>query len=118
MKTTKFIQLSIRYALVFLFLGIYGCKENNKKEDKTVAIAEVDKQTEDPFFKLSLAQWSIHKMILEEKADPYSFAEKAKNMGFTGLEYVSQLYPADLKDNEYSEAAMAAFVEKSNAAPS
>jgi len=54
-------------------------------------------------------------MIREDGVDPYSFAEKAKSWGFEGLEYVSQLYPADLENNQYSEEAMAAFVEKSNA---
>lgn len=47
--------------------------------------------------------------------DPYTFAEKAKNWGFTGLEYVSQLYDPELSDANYSEEAMAAFIEKSNA---
>ena len=69
----------------------------------------------DPFFKLSLAQWSMHKMILEDGADPYSFAEKAKEWGFSGLEYVSQLYKADMENNDYSQEAMASFIEKSNA---
>ena len=69
----------------------------------------------EPFFKLSLAQWSMHKMIREEGVDPYSFAEKAKNWGFEGLEYVSQLYDPELSDANYSEEAMAVFVEKSNA---
>lgn len=68
-----------------------------------------------PFFKLSLAQWSIHRMIKEEGVDPYTFAEKANNWGFTGLEYVSQLYNPELSEANYSEEAMAKFVEKSNA---
>ena len=54
-------------------------------------------------------------MIKEDGVDPYTFAEKAKNWGFSGLEYVNQLYPADLDNNEYSEEAMANFIEKSNA---
>ena len=54
-------------------------------------------------------------MIKNDSVDPYTFAEKAKNWGFSGLEYVSQLYPADMKDNEYSPEAMSAFIEKSNA---
>lgn len=72
-------------------------------------------QMAEPFFKLSLAQWSMHKMILENNVDPYSFAEKAKDWGFEGLEYVSQLYNPELSDANYSDEAMAAFVNKSNA---
>ncbi len=57
----------------------------------------------------------MHRMIFEEGVDPYTFAEKAKNWGFTGLEYVSQLYNKELEAANFSEAAMQAFVEKCNA---
>lgn len=47
-----------------------------------------------PFFKLSLAQWSLHKAILESRTLPaLDFAKKASDMGFNAAEYVSQLYP-------------------------
>lgn len=55
-----------------------------------------------PFFKLSLAQWSLHKAINEEKTlSNLDFARKAKELGFQGVEYVTQLYAID-KDNEIS----------------
>jgi len=54
-------------------------------------------------------------MILNDSLDPYAFAEKANSWGFEGLEYVSQLYHKELEAADYSEAAMAHFVEKSNA---
>lgn len=113
MKRRSFIRNSSQAGIAISLLGIYACKENKKIESQveTEATAVVIA----PFFKLSLAQWSIHKMIKEEGVDPYSFAKMAKNWGFSGLEYVSQLYPADLKDNEYSEEAMTAFIERSNA---
>lgn len=101
-------------ALVLL-ITLSSCKDATKKEAEQVATEEMANETGEPFFKLSLAQWSIHKMINDDGVDPYSFAEKAKNWGFSGLEYVSQLYPADLENDEYSPEAMAAFVEKSNA---
>lgn len=101
-------------SLVGIFL-LASCKENKKTDAEKATTNETAMEANAPFFELSLAQWSIHKMIMNDSIDPYTFAEKAKNWGFTGLEYVSQLYPADLKDNEYSEDAMAAFVEKSNA---
>lgn len=114
MKRRNFIRNSSQAGLALSLLGIYGCKENKKQEvpaaENTMVTNEVA-----PFFKLSLAQWSIHKMIREGGVDPYSFAEKAKNWGFEGLEYVSQLYNPELSDAEYSAEAMAAFVAKSNA---
>lgn len=51
-----------------------------------------------PFFKLSLAQWSLHKAILETKTlSPLDFAQKAKSLGFEAIEYVNQLYAAELE---------------------
>ena len=115
MKRRNFIRNSKAVIITLLLVGMYSCKENKKIETESIVETEASAKVVAPFFKLSLAQWSIHKMIKDEGLDPYAFAEKAKNWGFSGLEYVSQLYPADLKDNEYSEEAMAAFIEKSNA---
>ena len=56
----------------------------------------IETSTLEPFFKLSLAQWSLHRSILETKEiSNLDFAEKARELGFEGIEYVSQLYPLD-----------------------
>lgn len=102
------------WATLLLIALLVSCKETTKKEDKTETKA-VTMEKADPFFDLSLAQWSIHKMIFEGNTDPYSFAQMAHEWGFSGLEYVSQLYNPELENANYSEEAMAAFVEKSNA---
>ena len=115
MKRRKFIVNSSRAGAALSIMGIYACKETKKKEEGTEEAITTENEAAAPFFQLSLAQWSIHKMIREDKVDPYTFAEKAKNWGFTGLEYVSQLYNPELEEAGYSEEAMAAFVEKSNA---
>ena len=44
-------------------------------------------------YKYSLAQWSLNKPMKDGSIDPMDFAKIAKELGFTGLEYVSQLYP-------------------------
>jgi len=106
--------VGLPYFLVLAFL-VFSCKENKKEKAEEMDAVEVKAEAEKPFFELSLAQWSMHKMIRNDSVDPYTFAEKAKNWGFTGLEYVNQLYKPDLPNGEYSEEAMAAFVEKSNA---
>jgi len=67
-----------------------------------------------PFFKMSLAQWSFNKSFRSGDVSPYEFARLASELGFEGLEYVNQLYP-DVMDSEDKTAAIAAFVEKSNA---
>ena len=103
------------FGILLMILMLSACKETKKEAVEKTETTESTATASDPFFKLSLAQWSIHKMIRDNGVDPYTFAEKAKNWGFSGLEYVSQLYPADLENNEYSEDAIAAFIQKSNA---
>lgn len=66
------------------------------------------------FFKLSLAQWSINRMIKAGDISPYEFARLAAEWGFSGLEYVSQLY-VDVNKAEDKDAALETFVAKSNA---
>ena len=113
MKRRNFFKSSTHLFLALILMMGYSCKENKKKE--TVEETESSMETMEPFFKLSLAQWSMHNMIQKDGVDPYSFAEKAKSWGFSGLEYVSQLYDDELKAANYSDEAMAAFVERSNA---
>ncbi|MBM1105404.1 sugar phosphate isomerase/epimerase [Aurantibacter crassamenti] len=115
MQVRNIFKFKSIIAIAFIATITYSCKEAKKKDAENTAVEAVANESAEPFFKLSLAQWSIHNMINDKKVDPYTFAEKAKEWGFTGLEYVSQLYPADLENNEYSPEAMAAFVEKSNA---
>ena len=67
----------------------------------------------EPFFKMSLAQWSFNKSFRSGGVSPYEFARLASELGFEGLEYVNQLYP-DVMDSEDKSAAIAAFVEKNN----
>ncbi len=115
MKRRNFIRNSSQAGLALSILGVAACKETKKSEKVGDVAPETEETMAEPFFKLSLAQWSIHRMIKEDGVDPYTFAEKAKNWGFSGLEYVSQLYNPELADAGYSDEAMAAFVEKSNA---
>ncbi len=43
-------------------------------------------------WKWSLAQWSLHKQIQDQTLPILEFAKVASELGFEGLEYVSQLY--------------------------
>lgn len=115
MKRRNFIQNSSKAGIAVTLLGGYACKEAKRKSEDAVDAKTTMEEETSPFFELSLAQWSIHKMIRNDGVDPYTFAEKAKKWGFTGLEYVSQLYDPELETAGYSKEAMAAFVEKSNA---
>lgn len=115
MNRRKFVNQTAKTGLALTFLGTYACKETKKEENSDASEEVIAEKTAQPFFKLSLAQWSINKMIRNDGVDPYTFAEKAAGWGFTGLEYVSQLYKTELEAANYSEEAMQNFVDKCNA---
>lgn len=115
MNRRKFVSNTAKSGLAITLLGGYACKQTKKGGETDEANEETSTMAGEPFFKLSLAQWSINKMIRFEGVDPYTFAEKAAGWGFTGLEYVSQLYSAELGAADYSEEAMKNFVDKCNA---
>lgn len=89
-------------SLIILAL-IFSCQNPKKSTPDT-----------EPFFKMSLAQWSFNKSFRSGGVSPYEFARLASELGFEGLEYVNQLYP-DVMNSEDKTAAIAAFVEKNNA---
>ena len=95
--TINFIKLQMRLLLILsMAFFIFSCKDYEKKEKAEMASNSIEEKT--PFFKLSLAQWSLHRAINDSKTlDPLDFAKKAKEMGFEGLEYVSQLYKGPIE---------------------
>ena len=89
MQRRKFITKSSQTGIALSLLGLYACSDKKKK----IEIPEAKSEYFGPFFKLSLAQWSFHKAIRDDITMPVlDFAKKAKELGFEGLEYVSQLY--------------------------
>lgn len=88
-----------------LFLQV-SCKQKSDNNAETVS-QEKDTTTSNPlWFKLSLAEWSLHKPIYDGELDPMDFAQKASEMGFEGIEYVSGFYAERIKNAEDPEAEM------------
>lgn len=55
-----------------------------------------------PRFQISLAQWSLHRMLKGGKLDNLDFAATAKNeFGILGIEYVNQFFKDKAKDKAY-----------------
>ena len=103
-KRREFIETQLKLGLGFALLAIpkkgFGFDSTNETNNNL-------------FFKLSLAQWSLNKGIYSGKFDPYDFAKTAKELGFSGLEYVNQLY-SDVMDSRNKHQAIKNFVKKSN----
>ena len=96
--------LSIGVGVGVILFSLSSCKNISAKKTTEV---------EAPAYKISLAQWSINKMIREDAVSPYEFASLASKWGFEGLEYVSQLY-TDVTKSDDPDAAIKLFVQKNN----
>src|SRR5690606_30203711 len=66
---------------------------------------------EEPFFKISLAQWSLNEPFESGEIDPMDFPEMARERGFEGVEYVSQLYMKKYVNAEDPKAAFQAMLD-------
>src|SRR5690606_17960369 len=56
----------------------------------------------EPIFKISLAQWSLHRTIFGGQLDPLDFARVARNdFGIDAVEYVNQFYKGKGEDRAY-----------------
>ena len=56
----------------------------------------------EPWFKISLAQWSLHRALFKKELDNLDFAKVAKQQyGISAVEYVNQFFKDKTKDNAY-----------------
>ena len=108
MKSINFIYRVVLLVIALSAVGIYACN-TSKTQEKGTASESKEIVAEEPslFFKISLAQWSLHKAMRDDKTiDPLDFAKKAKELGFDGIEYVSQLYKDELAKDKDPKVAM------------
>jgi sugar phosphate isomerase/epimerase len=56
----------------------------------------------EPLFRVSLAQWSLHRTLFDKKLDNLDFAKTAKNdFGIEAVEYVNQFFKDKAQDKTY-----------------
>ncbi|HEU4388539.1 MAG TPA: sugar phosphate isomerase/epimerase, partial [Blastocatellia bacterium] len=56
----------------------------------------------DPLFRISLAEWSLHRTLFDGKLDNLDFARTAKNeFGIDAVEYVNQFFKDRARDQKY-----------------
>lgn len=90
---------------------LVACK-NTTKETTEEPVAEPTTEAAATWdYKLSLAQWSLSKPIFAGERDPMDFAFTAKELGFEGLEYVSQLYVNENINFPMKEAGLEKILE-------
>ncbi|MCF7559145.1 sugar phosphate isomerase/epimerase [Sabulilitoribacter multivorans] len=85
---------TIAVFVLSLFLFSFSCKEGKKDIAKEEVIEQ--EVSNEPFFKLSLAQWSLHREIETGELNPFDFPKVAKELGFDAVEWVDQLYAKEI----------------------
>ncbi len=94
MNIKQSIYNTTKVIIVVLALVFFACKKTKEK-----ATPAVVKKVEHPmYFKISLAQWSLHKKIRSGEMSPFDFAKEAHSLGFEAVEYVSGLYKKEVDD--------------------
>ena len=100
MKRRDFVTKTAYAGVAVSLLGSYGCKNSEKKEELSNQVANEDAL----FFKMSLAQWSLHRTLFGNKMDTLDFAAKSRSFGLEGLEYVNGFFKDKAKDMSYLKA--------------
>ncbi len=57
--------------------------------------------TDELLFRISLAQWSLHKLLFARKITTNDFAREAREMGFDAIEYVNSFFKDKAADQSY-----------------
>ncbi len=94
MQRRDFLQKSTKSALSLTLLGSFAAQANpfglmHHEEPKDI------------FFKISLAQWSLHKALFNKDLDNLDFAAKSRSFNCDGLEYVNAFFKDKAKDKSY-----------------
>lgn len=85
-------------SLLTVSLILFSCKNTSDQNTESAQMEKEVTSTQMSLpegYNLSLAQWVYHIPIQKGIMDPMDFAEKAKGLGFSGIEYVDQLYTLD-----------------------
>jgi sugar phosphate isomerase/epimerase len=105
MKRTEFLKslglITVSTAAGSAFLASCAGKSGSEAKNDTTSTSSVI-TAKKPFFKISLAEWSLHKSLFEGKLTNLDFPAKAKNdFGISAVEYVNQFFKDKAKDQAY-----------------
>ncbi|MDP6921464.1 MAG: TIM barrel protein [Lutibacter sp.] len=99
MKRRHFIERALQSGTALSLLGLYACKASEK--EKKQLVDPLNHSENNLFFKISLAQWSLHRAFKSGKESPLNFAALSRGFGCEGLEYVSQFFQDKAQDKNY-----------------
>ena len=105
MRRREFLSRMVHCAGVGALSGVTsGCGDADLMEESAaLALAEdpAIAAEGDLFFKLSLAQWSLHRSLWSGELDHLDFAATARELGFGAIEYVNTFFLDRALDETY-----------------
>jgi len=99
------------FILLLSLTTLIACKNGKEESTETQDTAITTDTVPAKSYKLSLAQWSLNKPIFAGTTDPMDFAKMAKELGFEGLEYVSQLYTNEAVSFSMKDAGLQTILD-------
>lgn len=100
-----------KISLLILSLSLLVACKNNTSENSEEMVETATDTVKAPEYHISLAEWSLSRPIFAGNYDPMDFAFTAKELGFEGLEYVSQLYTNDMIKFPMKDAGLEKILE-------
>ena len=106
MQRRNFLRTSTKAGLGLGLLGTTGllsCGDNTASSGEAAAkTSPAPAAAPELWFKISLAQWSLHKTFFDGKLDNLDFAKTAREtFGLGGIEYVNQFFKDKATDMDY-----------------
>ncbi len=106
------MKKSTNLLLLFLLtVGFFSCgNEANKTAmtDDNQEMTTAEETKKDLWFKLSLAQWSLHRTLEAGEMDNLDFPAKARELGFDGVEWVAHFFKNSVQNEAYLQKMVAA----------
>ena len=97
MKRRDFVVKSAQVGLGITAANfLTSCVRTQKSEKKAILM-----DSSDLFFKISLAQWSLHRSIQSGDMTTLDFAKKSREFGCEGLEYVTAFFKNEAKNTSF-----------------
>jgi sugar phosphate isomerase/epimerase len=101
-KRRKFIESSAKSMAGLSLVGLSSCSVTSSKTEQKLMVEKSNEAVaKELFFKISLAQWSLHKKLQAKEMDNLDFAAKTRSFDIEGIEYVNQFFKDKAKDTAY-----------------
>ena len=67
----------------------------------STVLGAINMNANTPLFRISLAQWSLHKLLFANEISTLDFSLEARQMGFDAIEYVNSFFKDKAEDSSY-----------------